>query len=296
MKCLAGVAAFAFATASVIAGLSPAVAQAPPPDLFNPQIEIEYVEPKTAEFAPIYERLVERKVLETLRQFLAPLKLPRKLTVRIDECGANYRRYSGQAVATVCYELIGEIERLAPVGNVQLIQTQYRPAIKAEAGIIGPFVQSLLHEIALAVFDILEVPVWGRQDDAADRVAALIMLQFSKDNLAWNTIIGTAWFLAGSALARPDLADVRGVMAQRYYTTLCIAVGGDSRTFGSFVAENRSDKAAAAGDLPPSRARGCREEYEVLSSGFQSVMTPHLDQALVRRVRSITWINFNESK
>ena len=31
--------------------------------------------------------------------------------------------------------------------------------------------QAMLHEMAYAVFDVLQVPVWGREADAADKLA-----------------------------------------------------------------------------------------------------------------------------
>jgi hypothetical protein len=255
------------------------------------------VRPANADFMPIYERLKSRKVLETLRQFLAPLKLKdgQKLLVKFDQCGgASYARYTRQSpTATVCYEFIAQVERLAPAVPVQLIQTQGRPPVKPDAALVGPVVQALIHEVALAAFDLLEIPVWGRRDDAADRTAALVLLQFSKYQLAWNTIVGTAWFLAGSALAPPDMADVRGVTAQRYFTTLCIAYGGDRQMFGGFVAYER-DNTPAAGDLPAARARGCAEEYNTLRSAFATSITPYLDPELLRRVQQVKWIEFND--
>jgi hypothetical protein len=281
--------------AMFIAFTSPAVAQAPPSDLVNPRIEVEYVRPTNRDFEPIYERLKARKVLETLRQFLAPLRFKdgQKLVVKFDQCGANYVRYKRQAPATVCYEFVDQVGRLAPKSPVQLIQTQGRTPVKPDAALVGPVVQALIHEVAIATFDLLEIPVWGRHDDAADRVAALVMLSFSNYDLAWNTIVGTAWFLAGSALAPPDLSDVRGVTAQRYYTTLCIAYGGDRNAFGSFVAAERGAE-AAAGDLPLGRARGCPEEFNTLRDGFNKSIGPHLDQALLQRVRGVKWIEFND--
>ena len=297
MNCLARTARSA-ASAFAFWMMCPAatMAQAPPPDLFNPQIEIEYVRPTNAEFEPIYERLKSRKVLETLRQFLAPLKLKdgKKLVVKFDQCaGASYARYTPLTAATICYEFVEQVERLAPTAPVHLIQTERRPPVKPDAALVGPVVQALIHEVAVAAFDILEIPVWGRQDDAADRVAALVLLQFSKFDLAWNTIVGTAWFLAGSALAPPDLSDVRGVMAQRYYTTLCLAYGGNRKMFAGFVAFER-DNSPAAGDLPSPRARGCADEYNVLRHAFNRSIAPHIDQALLQRVQQVKWIDFND--
>jgi hypothetical protein len=39
-----------------------------------------------------------------------------------------------------------------------------------------------LHETGHAVFDLLEVPVLGREEDAADLFSAYIMLHFGKDD------------------------------------------------------------------------------------------------------------------
>lgn len=270
-----------------------AVTAQAPADLFNPQIEIEYATPQSADLLPIKERLEDRKVLETFRQFMAPLKLPQKLTVRFAECGDLYVRANAKATATICYEFVADVRRLAPTGPVQLVQTIYTSGrLGPESPVIGPIVQALLHETALTAFDMLEIPVWGRKEDAADRVAALIMLQFSKEHVAWNTIVGTAWFLAGSTLAPVNLSDVRGTMAQRYYTTVCIALGADPGTFKNFVREFRSYSEAAGGDLPYARAVGCRDEYAILMNAFDGAIAGHVNDALLKRVVATKWINF----
>ena len=63
--------------------------------------------------------------------------------------------------------------------------------------IVGAFVQAVLHEVAIATFDILEIPVWGREADAADKLAGFIMVQFGKE-VALKVMIGAAWFFEAS--------------------------------------------------------------------------------------------------
>jgi hypothetical protein len=267
-----------------IVGNPPAAAQdAIPP---NPQIEIAYVQPTDAKFAPIYERLKERKVLETLQRFLSPLQLDRKLTVKLDQCGATMARHTHEGAATICYEYIDQVNLLAPKNTVALVQGP----VTNESAIVGPVVQAILHEVALAAFDVLDLPVWGRQDDAADRVAAFIMVQFGPD-VACNTVVGTAWFLAGNAAASPDFAEVRGVVAQRYYTTLCIAYGAEQSaaftassraSFSKFVANQSS------GSLPADR--GCAQEYALVKQGFDDEIKPHVNQKLMKAVQETDWV------
>jgi hypothetical protein len=104
MKWIPGVAVLAFAIAS------PAAAQAPPAIPPNPQIDILYVPPKNAKYQPFHDRLKQLQVLETLQRFLSPLKLDRKLEVRVDECGGALQLpYRPDQPVVICYEYIASI-------------------------------------------------------------------------------------------------------------------------------------------------------------------------------------------
>ena len=265
--------------AAVLIG-APLVAAQTAPKPGGSQIEIAYVQPINPIYRPIYDRLQQRKVLEILQEFLAPFDLPRKLLVKVDECGSSSVRYKPQGPVTICYEYIEQIRRLAPRSTVQLVQGR----ISADSAIVGPFVQAVLREVATAAFDMFDVPVWGRLDDAADRVAAFIMLQFGPA-VAWYTIVGSAWFLSASTGTSADYSDVRGLVAQRYYTTLCMALGSEQRQeFERFVGKE------AAGNLPEDRAQACPEEYDALKQGFNATLTPHIDKQMLAKVRSVNWL------
>src|ERR1700756_2215093 len=125
-----------------------------PAGLQNPQIEIVYAVPGNAAFRPIYDRLKQRQVLEELRAFLAPLKLPRKLTVSVDQCGAPARAYKSPGPGTIWYELVAQINQVASKLDASL-----QPSVNA-----GAFILVALHELALGVFDELQIPIWGREE------------------------------------------------------------------------------------------------------------------------------------
>ncbi len=73
-----------------------------------------YTEPQDPQFRPIRDRLMRRQVLEQLRLFLSPLRLPRKLLVQIDQCNAERRPYQSGGPVTICYEYIAKVDRIAP--------------------------------------------------------------------------------------------------------------------------------------------------------------------------------------
>jgi hypothetical protein len=222
-----------------------ASAQQLPAELQNPNVEIVYKEPRTAAFKPIAERVRQRRALEQLRVFLAPLRLPRKLTVNVDECGAPMREYQPQGPVIICYEVIDQIEKVAAKADANV----------RERVLVGAFIQAAFHETAHAVFDILQIPVWGRANDAADRLAAFIMVSFGED-VAMQTILGTADFfrLSGRTWTGSEFAEVNSPEAQRFFNYLCIALGGAPKTF-DFLVNPRSRTSSCCPTGGPSVAR-----------------------------------------
>jgi len=122
----------------------------------------------------ILARLQKRRVLEDFRDFLNPLKLPTKLTLRLSGCAGTINAWYSAQKVTVCYEYIDWVRQLAPTATTE-------EGITPEDAVVGPFVDVMLHEISHAVIDILKVPVLGREEDAADSLAAFILLQFGKE-------------------------------------------------------------------------------------------------------------------
>lgn len=276
MKCFPSAAAFVLMLSPLLPA-TPAAAQAPAA-LQNPQIEIVYGQPSNPSYRPIYDRLKKLQVLEELKQFLVPLKLPRKLTVQVDQCGAATRPYKPGGPATICYELVEQIERVA---------AKTEPNLR-EMVLVGTFVQAVLHEVASGILDILQVPVWGRREDAADRLAGFIMLQFGED-VARQTVIGTGIFFeaSGKTWTGSQFADVNSPEPQRYFNFLCMAYGGAPKVFESL--------AKAEGDakpiLPEDRAGRCADEYAQVRKAFNLRIMPFVDPDLVVKVKASQWNN-----
>ena len=281
MKCFLSAAAFVWVLFPTL--LAPPTAAQAPTNLQNPQIDIAYVQPANANYRPIHERLKKLAVLEQLQQFLVPLKLPRKLTVQVDQCGAAFRPYTPGGAATICYELVEQIEAVAAKAD---------PSLK-ETVIVGTFVQAVFHEVATAVLDILQVPVWGRRDDAADRLAGFIMLQFGEE-VARRTVIGSAIFFeaSGKTWTGKDFAGVMSPEAQRYFNFLCMAYGGSPRTFEFLVKPDDSQKSI----LPPDRADRCQGEYAQVRKAFNLRIMPFVDPDLVIKVKASRWGNVGDGK
>jgi hypothetical protein len=136
------------------------------------------------------------------------------------------------------------------------------------------------------VFDYLEVPIFGREEDAADQFAAYFLLQFAKSN-ARRLIVGVAYAYNLDA-SKPStknnpFADEHGLPAQRFYNVLCIAYGADSKLFADLVAKDY---------LPKERSEGCVDEYEQITRAMTKLIRPYIDQRRAKRVRAKQWLRF----
>jgi len=240
------------------------------------RIRVEYVAPQNTAHQSLYEILKERRALEKLQEIFSPFKLPIDLILRTTGCGGVVNAWYQRPVVTVCYEYLDEIRQTMP--NVMT------PAgVTPTDAVLGQFFYVFAHEIGHAVFDLLDVPLFGRGEDAADQFATYIMLQFGKDE-ARRLIAGAAYSYKGavqsSTVTEPlaTYSDAHGIPAQRFFNLLCIAYGSDTTLFADLVEKQY---------LPKKRASGCRREYGEVTFAFQKLIVPHLDLTIAKQVMSM---------
>jgi hypothetical protein len=237
------------------------------------RIRVEYVPPKDSAHRPIYDAIRSQRALEKVQQILSPLRLPRILRMKVEGCDGVSNAWYDEGAITVCYEYLDELWKNIP-------EQPTAAGLAPIDALIGPFVDVFLHEAAHAVFDILQVPLFGREEDAADQFSAYIMLRFGKVE-ARRLILGSAYQYKGDLGAKTvslDLkkfSDEHGTPAQRFFNLLCIAYGSDNKLFADFV-----DK----GYLPKDRAEGCEGEYQQVAHAISRLIAPHVDKKLARRV------------
>ena len=271
--------AFALAVASML--LVTTLAMTACADSKSNRISISYVPPKDPELQRVYMDLKERRVLERYQEFLSPFRLPRTLKITLAGCDGEADAFYGDDEITICYEYVEALWTNAPAETT--------PAgIAPIDTVAGPFFDTCLHEFAHALFDMHNLPVFGREEDAADQVAAYIYLQLGYAE-ARRLITGTAYaFLTEAINAEPpssleDFAGEHSTPAQRGYNALCLAYGADKKLFADFVSKSK-------GHLPKERAESCEGEYERVQDAFEALVFPHLDQALARENFKRAWL------
>jgi hypothetical protein len=238
------------------------------------QVRAEYVPPKQPEHQRLHEILRQARALEYVQELLSPLRLPRRLRMVLSECDGVANAWYEEGAVTVCYELISEY-----VNNAR---SEPLPAgLELRDAIAGPVLDVFLHEAGHAVFDLLRVPVFGREEDAADQFSAYLMLQHDKSR-ARRLILGSAYQYrmdvrdAQVSLPVQVFADEHGHPGQRFFNVLCVAYGADPTLFADLVERDY---------LPRRRAEICADEYAQVRHAFQKLIGPYIDRQLARKVR-----------
>jgi hypothetical protein len=126
----------------------------------------------------------------------------------------------------------------------------------------------LYHELGHAFIDILEMPVFGQEEDAADVASILLINDLFDEETATAITYDTAFAFLGEAEEReaageaPAWWGVHGIDLQRYYTLVCLFVGADP---------GARDHIAEDLGLPAERQETCEEEFWLANESWGAV-------------------------
>jgi len=130
---------------------------------------------------------------------------------------------------------------------------------------------TLYHELAHALIDMMELPVLGQEEDAADVLSALMIHTRHPEaeavRIARNSSLSFAYDAEELEASGVELEfwGEHGPALQRYYNTICIFYGANPQARDEFATDL---------GLPEGRADYCPGEYRLATRSW----TPILDQ------------------
>ena len=130
----------------------------------------------------------------------------------------------------------------------------------------------LAHETGHALISALEIPVAGREEDAADQLATVMALKMA-DSFADRVVVNAArgWFLGDQRDKKAGVPtvfyDEHGMDLQRAYHIVCLLVGGAPDKFRDLADEVK---------LPKQRQHTCQFDWSNASWSWEQLLKPHL--------------------
>jgi len=208
--------------------------------------------------ALISERAVDAAVGELKKQ----IALPFDIQVVFEECGAADAYYDNDThEITVCYELIE--------GYYYLFSHRLKAKTARNEAAKSATVSIFLHELGHALIDGWELPITGREEDAADQFATLWLINGMPEGeqMALTTARSFKLFADLEKGEKKDYSDPHSPDGQRFYDTICLIYGHRPEKY-EYLVKN--------GTLPTERAFECEEDYARLNKSWQTLLAPHL--------------------
>lgn len=229
---------------------------------------VSYDEATTPEAANGRKILHDNELLEELAAAINDtLILPHDVTLRGAECGEpNAYWNSDENTVTLCYEDADAAFRTFTDDGEADPTTA---TLNAETA-------TFYHEVGHMVISLYDLPVTGREEDAADQLAAYVLLEPGADGRPDEESVQAVKDFARTfqavaderdELDVEDLADEHSLDETRVYNLQCWIYGADPAHNQDLVGED---------GLPPSRADGCGEEWRRVEKAWSTLLEPHL--------------------
>lgn len=202
----------------------------------------------------LMQEFQKNMVLDSIVESVDP-----RLQIEAKECGQANAFYNPSLIKiTLCYEYMKRsdavIDYFYPYPRESI---QNRSLLKT-----GVFMGVLMHELGHAIVHLKDVPVLGNQEDAADSIATIIMLELTKKSpqQGKTMIVGSLAHDWGNKtdsftkiIASRDLyADEHPLNEQRVFNRICLAYGSNPALFLDTAMHLK---------LPEARAKRCAYEY-----------------------------------
>ena len=202
------------------------------------------------------DRIFEN-IASSLNQVVA---MPGTVDIQLVDCGAPNAFYDPTSHRIiVCYELVTYF--------LHTFQPHAPDHADLGAAAMGATVFAFFHELGHALIHELALPSTGREEDAADQIATLILLEAGDEGVRM-ALSGAQWFavLAADNQQRTPFWDEHAFDGQRFFNILCLVYGADPVARAALVGES----------LPEARAKRCPAEFRAIDAAWDKLVTPHL--------------------
>jgi hypothetical protein len=231
-------------------------------------IKAVWQKPRGEENKVGYELLKASETRYLAKSLASAFELPNTLTIKgVNGFGGGPFYNPEDNSITLPYEFTTVVLGVIAQADPEESQYEWGEAV----GAVDSFI--LAHEFAHALIHNFELPVLGREEDAADGVATALLL-LAGEGSVYAADAAEFWLNFSGRQDPPQLAeyaDNHSFDRQRADNILCWIGGAEEELLVAFV-ENEV--------LPESRAVSCPGEWELLRRSVEQVMEPHLQHPL----------------
>ena len=230
------------------------------------RVKVVYTAPESPSEQVFRDSLQSSQVFESSAELIdEQFNIPKQLTLVIGgEDGPLYD--PGTNKIYIPYFFVDEVQQRFEKANYQ--ETGVSPEEATEDALM----HTVFHEFAHAAIAMYDIPVLGREEDAADALANVMLIEFFEQGQEIALSAADLFDLESDdreVLEDDDFSGEHSLDDQRYFSLLCHIYGSNPEKYSSIEKQ---------GILPPERADMCIDEYQQISASWITLLTPYLRQ------------------
>ena len=173
--------------------------------------------------------------------------LPFDIFVSWSDCEEPDAYYESETrKVVICYQLIEEYN--------DLFATNVKNKPKRDEAVRGAIAGTFFHELGHALIDVLELPITGKEEDAADQLSTIVLMNRTEsgEQMALDRALSFRLYADFSDRENKIYWSEHSLDEQRFYDTICMIYGHNPRKYEYLIAN---------GTLPEERAVNCKEDF-----------------------------------
>lgn len=221
-----------------------------------------YADPKGKEEEQIKKLLIDSNIPnDTVNYINASYKLPQPLNL---EFGASIGPLFDPENNTIHipYDFINHI------GALFASDGQKIPQEELNTYTLDVLLNVLYHEIGHALIAIYDLPVLGKEEDAADALASMLLIKNyeSGDEIVFSASAYFDLLNRNAEIFEEDFWDEHSLNVQRFFTLLCHMYGSNPKKYA---------KMAQDIGFSEERAAMCESDFYRLNASWDKLLSPH---------------------
>lgn len=208
---------------------------------------------------PADEREAFQGIADALNSLIA---LPKDIYINLDTCGEANAFYSPETNEIIfCYELIDQFDRE--------FSTITKDPKKVDEMVEDTMVQTLFHELGHCLIDVWDLPATGREEDAVDQLASILMLDGSAEGQRSTINAALEFEIASHNDKQGDMLfwDEHSFNKTRFFDMMCLVYGSNPEKNGGLIGPNK---------LPEERAGRCETEFKRAEHAWLTLLEPYV--------------------
>jgi len=156
--------------------------------------------------------------------------------------------------------------------KTRFIKAKYpqNSALKLNELVIDAVMHTIFHELAHALIFQFDLPVLGKEEDAADGLASVFLIEYFEQGQEILITAADLFDLESQDIEefeKRDFWDEHSLDIQRYYSSMCHVYGSAPKQYKQIKKDE---------GFSNEKAENCIDDYEILVSSWLTILKPYL--------------------